>query len=251
MAKRERSGSGFVAFIRETTLIVVIALIASTLLRIFLLQVFVIPTRSMEKTLLVGDRVVVQKVTDFKRGGIVVFRDDLGWLDTPEKPDPAWWQSVLTFVGLLPDESHGYLIKRVIGMPGDNVRCCDAHGRITVNGEPLDEGPYLYRDQASGVVDRPSEFKFEVVVPKEHIFVLGDHRSSSADSRCHMFEPGIEPDSIAAFIPVESVTGSAVALVAPFHRWRTLPIPSTFDDVPAPAEPAPDTPVVKGEEIHC
>ncbi len=251
MAKRERSGSGVSSFLRETTIIVVAALVASTLLRMFLLQVFVIPSRSMEKTLLVGDRVVVQKVVGFERGDVVVFRDDQGWLGTPEEYNPKWWQHVLAFLGLLPDESHGYLIKRVIGMPGDRVKCCDSHGRIEVNGEPLDEAPYLYRDATNGVVDRPSDYEFEVVVPEGRIFVLGDHRSSSADSRCHMFESDAEMEHGAAFIPVESVTGTALALVAPFHRWRSFPVPSTFEDVPEPTEPAPAVPVVEGDPIHC
>lgn len=251
MASRGRAARGVWLFVRETAIIVVGALIASTLLRMFLLQVFVIPSRSMEETLAVGDRVAVQKVVGFSRGDIVVFRDDLGWLDKPPNADPTWWQHALMFVGLMPDESSGYLIKRVIGMPGDHVVCCDTNDQIVVNGIPLEEWDYLYTDPIAGVTDKPSEHRFDVVVPAGRIFVLGDHRSSSADSRCHLDEAVAGVEHVGAFPAISSVTGTAVALVTPFDRWRTFSVPEAFSDVPPPASSAPDAPVVTGDPINC
>ena len=141
--------SGFAAAAREFVLIVVGALIVSSILRAFVGQMFIIPSESMENTLLVGDRVVVEKLTDVKRGDVVVFEDPGGWLGAEESGQKRG--SIGRFfeiVGLLPDSSHGHLIKRLIGMPGDKVACCDAKGRLLVNGQPLDETSYLYPGDA-------------------------------------------------------------------------------------------------------
>ncbi len=251
MASRDGAKRTMWLFVKETAIIVVGALIASTLLRMFLLQVFVIPSRSMEQTLLVGDRVAVQKVVGFQRGDVVVFRDDLGWLGEPPNHDPKWWQRGLTFVGLLPDESAGYLIKRVIGMPGDRIVCCDKDGLMQVNGHSLFEVSYLYQDPVTGVTDKPSEYSFDVVVPKDHIFVMGDHRNASADSRCHLDESVAGVAHAGAFVHTDAVIGSAVALVTPFHRWRTFLVPEPFSQIPPPLEPAPDSPVVTADPINC
>ena len=244
---RARPSAGRVAgaWAREIAIVVVGALIASTLLRLFVAQMFVIPSGSMENTLLIRDRVMVQKVAGWSRGDIVVFRDTQGWLSDPaEETDPV--RKALIFIGLAPDESSNHLIKRVIGLPGDHVKCCDAQGRITVNGQPLDEASYLYSD--NGVTVAPSEFPFDVVVPKGRIWVMGDHRNNSQDSRCHLTEG---TGGIAAFVPTADVVGSAVAVVYPFDRWRTLSRPATFDQVPAAAAPAPDTPVIVGDPPTC
>lgn len=230
---------------KEIAIVVVGALIASTLLRLFVAQMFVIPSGSMENTLLIRDRVMVQKVAGWSRGDIVVFRDTQGWLSAPaEETDPV--RKALIFIGLAPDESSNHLIKRVIGLPGDHVKCCDAQGRITVNGQPLDEGTYLYSENGQTVA--PSEFPFDVVVPKDRIWVMGDHRNNSQDSRCHLTEG---TGGIAAFVPTADVVGSAVAVVYPFDRWRTLSRPATFDQVPAATGPAPDTPVIVGDPPTC
>lgn len=230
---------------KEIAIVVVGALIASTLLRLFIAQMFVIPSGSMENTLLIRDRVMVQKVAGWSRGDVVVFRDTQGWLSEPEEEtDPV--RRTLIFIGLAPDESSNHLIKRVIGLPGDTVKCCDAQGRITVNGQPLDESEYLYASNGQPVA--PSEFPFQVTVPAGRLWLMGDHRNNSQDSRCHLTE-GTEGS--AAFVPMENVVGSAVAVVYPFDRWRTLPRPATYTNVPTPTQPAPTKPVVVGELPRC
>lgn len=230
---------------KEIAIVVIGALIASTLLRLFVAQMFVIPSGSMENTLLIRDRVMVQKVAGWSRGDVVVFRDTQGWLAEPEEEtDPL--RRTLIFIGLAPDESSNHLIKRVIGLPGDHVKCCDAQGRITVNGQALDEGTYLYATNGQTVA--PSSFTFDVVVPKDRIWVMGDHRDNSQDSRCHLSEG---TDGIAAFVPKADVVGSAIAVVYPFDRWRTLPRPDTFTLVPGPTAAPPDKPVITGEIPRC
>jgi signal peptidase I len=231
--------SGFGAAAREFVLIVVGALIVSSILRAFVGQMFIIPSESMENTLLVGDRVVVEKLTDVKRGDVVVFEDPGGWLGPSESGQKRG--SIGRFfeiVGLLPDSSHGHLIKRLIGMPGDKVACCDSKGRLLVNGQPLDE-PYLYPG------DAPSQMEFQVTVPAGRIFVMGDHRSASGDSRVHLQDldanGGNQGD--AAFVPLDKVTGRAIMIVWPAGRWTKLGVPDTFKAVPA-AGPAPDKPSI-------
>ena len=237
-------------WVREIAIVVIGALVASTLLRLFVAQMFVIPSGSMEQTLMVRDRVAVQKLVPFERGDIVVFRDTQGWL-APAEDETNPVRRALIFVGLAPDESANHLIKRVIGMPGDHVTCCDAQGRILVNGVPLDEGSYLYTDRASGRVVETSMVSFDVVVPRGRIFVMGDHRNNSQDSRCHLSdERDGEPIGSAAFIPTENVVGTAVAVVFPFWRIRGITRPAMFGSVPAAAS-APDQPVITGPRVNC
>ena len=244
-------GSQFLSFVREVLLVVVGAIIVSSLLRAFVGQMFIIPSQSMESTLLVGDRVVVQKVTDFHRGDVVVFEDPGGWLDNEPVADPGPFDRVLEFVGVPTASTPGHLIKRVIGMPGDTVVCCDLQGRITVNGQALDESGYLYTSPDGTQVD-PSDLKFSVVVPKDHIFVMGDHRDLSADSRCHLSDLSTsQGKGQVAFVPEKLVVGPAFAIAAPFDRARRLRPPPTFADVPAPAKAAPDVGVIKPEGVTC
>ncbi|AQP46603.1 signal peptidase I [Tessaracoccus aquimaris] len=222
----------------EAIVVAVGALVVAVLLRTFVAQLFIIPSVSMENTLKVDDRVVVSKFGGFTRGDVVVFVDPGGWL--PEKPrttDPL--RLTLEFVGVLPDSSNEHLIKRVIGMPGDHVRRGD-DGRIEVNGTPLDEGGYLYEND--GVRVAPARVAFDVVVPAGHIFVMGDHRDNSDDSRCKLGRD----DPQAAFVPVDLVVGAAVAIVTPFDRMTTFRVPDTFADVPAPTAAAPAV----GELLH-
>lgn len=242
MDKEERGG-GLGAFLKELTIVVVGALIASTLLRLLLIQVFSIPSRSMEETLNVGDRVAVQKVQPFQRGDVVVFRDDLEWLGNADMFRNEPWHDVLVFIGLMPDASSNHLVKRVIGVGGDHVVCCDADNRLTVNGTPLDESSYLYHSP-DGEPDQASAFPFDVVVPKDHLFVLGDHRSASADSRCHLDETILGVPHAGGFPSTESVVGAAAFTLFPFDRWRTYGTPEVFAGVAAASDPAPDKPVV-------
>jgi signal peptidase I len=237
-AKRHRSG--LTAAAREFVLIVVGALIVSSILRAFVGQMFIIPSESMQNTLLVGDRVVVEKLTDAQRGDVIVFEDPGGWLGPAESGQKRG--SIGRFfevVGLLPDSSHGHLIKRLIGLPGDKVACCDSKGRLTVNGKPLDETSYLYPG------DAPSQMRFQVTVPVGRVFVMGDHRSESGDSRVHLSDtgPGGGAPGDAAFVPMNKITGRAIMVVWPASNFAKLGKPATFNTVPAPG-PAPDNPSI-------
>ncbi len=239
------------AFTRELLIVVVGAVVVSSLLRAFVGQMFIIPSQSMENTLLIGDRVVVQKLTDFKRGDVVVFSDPGGWLEAEPTDDPPPWDKVLEFIGLPTRSTPGHLIKRVIGMPGDKVVCCTGKGRITVNGYALDETSYLYTDPDEGQVN-PSDVRFEVVVPKDRIFVMGDHRDLSADSRCHLSDLSTSQGrGEVAFVPTSLVVGPAFAIAAPFDRAGRLRRPATFEKVPAPRRSAPERAVIKPAGVSC
>jgi len=217
---RPRRGGVF----RETAILVVGALVVAVLVRTFLIQAFYIPSSSMENTLQIDDRVLASKLTtslgDVSRGEVVVFRDPGDWLSVPPAPAGSWQQWIregLTFVGLLPSDTGDDLVKRVIGVGGDRVQCCDALGAITVNGQPLDEKSYLYPG------DVPSTEPFDVLVPMGSLWLMGDHRSVSQDSRFHERErPGN------GMVPVDRVIGRAFVVVWPFDHWATLPIPETF-----------------------
>lgn len=216
-----------VSALTEVVVVVVMALAISLVVKTFLVQAFYIPSGSMENTLLEDDRVVVSKLTPgpfaLHRGDIVVFKDPGDWLPPPVEPDEGLVRhairSTLTFVGLLPHDSGEHLIKRVIGLPGDTVVCCDSAGRVTVNGAPLDED-YLY---PGGV---PSAKTFSKTVPDGSLWVMGDHREISEDSRVH------------GFVPEDSVIGKAFVLVWPLDRARGIGRPEgVFADVPEPSSP--------------
>jgi signal peptidase I len=250
--KPKRTGlQVFGSWVREIVIVMLGALLASTLLRVFVVQLYEIPSGSMENLIQRDDRVAVQKLTGFSRGDVVVFQDTQNWMHEIQ-PDYNWWEQTLVFVGLAPDESVGYLIKRVIGMPGDRVSCCDAQGRITINGVPLQEDSYLYQDPVTGERVDPSRTSFDVVVPADRVFVLGDHRNSSADSRCHMIDPtNGGPPGIMGFVPKKDVVGTAIARVYPFSRFTGISRPPSFDQIPEPTEPPPTDPVIYGEIQPC
>ncbi|MBD8060768.1 signal peptidase I [Oceanitalea stevensii] len=223
-AGRRKSG-----WLRETAIVVVSALVLSVLIKTFLVQAFFIPSGSMEDTFAVGDRVLVSKLApgplDVSRGDVVVFVDPGGWLE-PQADTRNQLQrgveEVLTFVGLLPQNAGEHLIKRIIGLGGDTVECCDADGRITVNGVGIDE-PYL----KPGV--SPSDTEFSVTVPENHLWLMGDNRSNSQDSRAHQGDPG------GGAVPMRNVVGTAVLILWPFDSWTVLRNPGdTFAEVPEP-----------------
>jgi signal peptidase I len=239
--REKKHRSGLAAAAREFVLIVVGALIVSSVLRAFVGQMFIIPSQSMENTLLVGDRVVVEKLTDPDRGDVVVFEDPGDWLGPEESGEKRG--SIGRFfelVGLLPDSSHGHLVKRLVGMPGDKVSCCDEKGRVQVNGKPLDEKAYLYPGDAA------SQIKFQVTVPAGKVFVMGDHRSQSGDSRLHLSDVDADGENRgdAAFVPMDKITGRAIAVIWPTGRMHKLGKPDTFDQVPAAVGTPPDRPVI-------
>lgn len=237
------------AVARELVILVFVALVVCTLLRFFVGQMFMIPSPSMESTLLVGDKVVVQKITNFQRGDVVVFTDPGDWLRNAHGRERGPVGKAFQFVGVLPD-STGHLIKRVIGMPGDKVICCDKQHKITVNGQALDETSYLYRDAAG--VQVVSAVTFEVVVPKDRLFVMGDHRDESADSRCHLSDVSASgAKGGTAFVPAETVVGPAMAVVLPLNRAKRLHAPETFAMVPAAAQTAPDQASIKPDDVRC
>jgi len=184
-------------------------------------QAFFIPSSSMENTLDIGDKVLVNKmIYDFRpihRGDIVVFNGEGSWDPVSSQSRPPLvrlWDAISGLFGTAPGV-HDY-IKRVIGIPGDHVACCDARGRITVNGVPLNEKSYLYPR------NDPSTVHFGITVPPGRLWVMGDHRSVSYDSRGHQSDPGN------GTIPQDRVVGRAFVIVAPISRWRVLSIPATF-----------------------
>jgi signal peptidase I len=231
-AERRRRGPvvAMLLLVREIVLVVVVALGLSLLVKTFLVQAFFIPSPSMESALVRGDRVVVSKLTpgifDLKRGDILVFSDPGGWLSPTERRQSQGrlrdgFHSALTFVGLLPADSEEHLIKRLIGLPGDKVVCCDASHRLTVNGVPINE-PYLFAG------DLPSKDPFSVTVPPGRLWMMGDHRSVSEDSRYH-------PDLDGGMVPIADVVGRAFSTVWPLDRATLLHNPSsTFAEVPRP-----------------
>ena len=211
------------SFWREFPILVVIALLLAVVIKTFAIQAFWIPSGSMENTLEVNDRVLVNKIVyhirDIHRGDIVVFNGDGSW-DPGTVPvnGNIFQQFADGFASMFGFGHPGdILIKRVIGIPGDHVACCDAQGRVTVNGVPLTEQSYLYPGSA------PSLSRFNVVVPQGRLWVMGDNRFDSADSRDHMGDPG------GGTIPESTVVGRAFVIVWPLSRWRILPIPATFE----------------------
>jgi signal peptidase I len=219
--------------VSEIGVVLGMALLLSLLIKTFLVQAFFIPSPSMQNTLLVGDRVLVSKITpgilDLHRGDVVVFKDPGGWLSAEQIATPDSGEGVgvtvrrtLSFVGLLPQDAGEHLIKRVIGVGGDRVVCCDSNQRITVNGVPIDETPYLVPGS------EPSDKPFDVVVPRGYLWVMGDNRPVSADSRLHRkLNNGM--------VPVHDVVGKAFVVVWPFDRSGGLGVPqSVFARVPDP-----------------
>ena len=215
------------SLLREVPVVVISALVVSVLVKTFLVHFFFIPSGSMENTLKVGDRIAVNKFatffSDIKRGEVVVFKDTNNWLGeaqvTKDGSPLGKIKSGLEWVGVLPDPAKQYLIKRTIGVGGDHVVCCDKSGYLQVNGLSIKE-PYIY----SG--NKPSDSNFDVTVPKGFIWVMGDHRGASADSRFHT------QDSNHGMVPLKDVVGRAEFVIWPFNHWAFLPAGNDLTKVP-------------------
>ncbi|WP_232805785.1 signal peptidase I [Glycomyces xiaoerkulensis] len=209
---RKKKGS----FWKELPILLGVAILVAVLVRSFVIQTYYIPSGSMETTLELNDRVLVNKlVYDFsepERGDIVVFTA------------PESWRSNF-------DEDE--FIKRVIAVGGDHVVCCDDDGRITVNGHPLEEGDYLYADPLTGERDAPSPDAFDVVVPDGRVWVMGDHREASGDSRERYVRTG--GDVVSSTVDADDVIGKAFVLFWPFDNATWFSAPETFEGVPEPS----------------
>lgn len=207
-AKRRNS------FWRELPILLGVAILVAVLVRAFVLQTFFIPSPSMEHTLNIWDRVLVNKlVYDFRdphRGEIIVFKAPADWQTGAEGED---------------------FIKRIIGAPGDRIECCDSQQRLIINGRSLDE-PYIYKD-AAGEQDPAADQKFEITVPANRLWVMGDHRSASGDSLEHYKETR---DVTEATIPEDSIIGRAFTVFWPVGRATWLTVPDGYDDIPAAAK---------------
>ncbi|BCW71769.1 signal peptidase I [Arthrobacter sp. NicSoilB8] len=228
-AKAREGRSPLFLWLKEVATVVIVAIVLSFLIKTFLFRAFYIPSESMVNTLDVNDRIFVNLLVPqpiaLERGDVVVFRDSQGWLAPAEQKTKGpftWVQDGLTFVGLLPDNSEQHLVKRVIGLPGDHVVCCDAGGQLTVNGAPLNE-KYINSAEIPQVRD------FDVVVPAGKVWVMGDNRNHSADSRAHM-------DTNGGFVDEADIEGKAAVIAWPLSRISALDnYPDVFRAVPAPA----------------
>ncbi|MFF7973574.1 signal peptidase I [Streptomyces sp. NPDC007905] len=213
------------SFWKELPILIGIALVLALLIKTFLVQAFSIPSDSMQNTLQQGDRVLVDKLTPWfgskpERGEVVVFHDPDNWLRGEPTPEPNAVQKVLSWIGLMPSAEEKDLIKRVVGVGGDTVECKDT-GPLTVNGKALNE-PFVYPGNTPCSQDDQGG-TFKVKVPKGFIWVMGDHRQDSRDSRYN------QSDKNHGMVPVDKVVGRAIVKAWPINRWGTLPVPDTFD----------------------
>ncbi|MFC5216187.1 signal peptidase I [Streptomyces coerulescens] len=217
--KKQRS------FWKELPILIGIALVLALLIKTFLVQAFSIPSDSMQNTLQQGDRVLVDKLTPWfgsepERGEVVVFHDPDNWLAGEPTPDPNALQTFLSWIGLMPSAEEKDLIKRVIGVGGDTIECKKT-GPLTVNGKALNE-PYVYPGNTPCSQDDQGG-QFKVKVPEGFIWVMGDHRQNSRDSRYN------QSDVNNGMVPVDKVVGRAIVIAWPINRWDTLPVPDTFE----------------------
>jgi signal peptidase I len=201
------------SLLRELPILVVVALVVSLVIKTVLVQFFFIPSGSMENTLQINDRVAVNKLPfigkSIGRGDVVVFRDPDNWLPEPYTTEQnkfmAKAKEALVAVGVLPNPAKQYLVKRTIGISGDNVECCSKGKKLMINGVEIDE-PYIFAGNSA------SDTNFNVTVPEGKIWVMGDHRGASADSRFH------QEDINNGMVPLSKVTGKVVGIIWPIKN---------------------------------
>ncbi|MCT9820310.1 signal peptidase I [Microbacterium sp. W1N] len=232
--RRSVARRGLWPLVRDVLVILLIAVVVSVVVKAFLVRSFYIPSGSMEQTLQKDDRILVDELTPhftgYERGDVVVFRDPGGWLDTPPEPERSviveavdW---VLSMVGISASDSDEHLIKRIIGVPGDHVVCCDALGKTTVNGVPIDETPYLNLEPGQNA---PEPVPYDVTVPDDALWVMGDNRDHSRDSRYNMEQPS------KGFVPLDNVVGRAFIITWPVARFGLIDFHhDVFSGVPEP-----------------
>ncbi|MFY9263444.1 MAG: signal peptidase I [Actinomycetaceae bacterium] len=223
-------GSSVLSLVLEFFTVVAVALLISVILKTFVVQAFEIPSESMENTMIPGDRILVNKLADdedsLERGDLIVFIDPGNWLGDLPEPERGPFQEKLQIIGqaigVLPQNSGEHLVKRIIGLPGDHVACCNDVGQLMINGEPINE-TYI----KEGVV--PSVENFDVTVPSGHVWVMGDNRSNSQDSRYHQAVEGF------GFVPITNIEGRAWLRILPFDRFgRFDDVSDIFAEVPDP-----------------
>ena len=201
------------SLLREFPILIIVALAVSIVIKTFLVQFFYIPSGSMENTLQINDRVAVNKVPfigkSIKRGDVVVFRDPDNWLPEPYVGDLnkfiAKIKDGFVAVGVLPNPAKQYLVKRVIGVAGDKVECCSKDKKLMINGVEIDE-PYIFAGNTA------SDTNFNVTVPAGKVWVMGDHRGASADSRFH------QDDINNGMVPNSKITGKVVGIIWPIKH---------------------------------
>jgi signal peptidase I len=222
-------------------LLLVVALVLAVVIKTFFVQAFYIPSASMEPGLVLNDRILIQKVSYWgdgepERGDVVVFKDPGGWLGPDASAPPNAMAKVLAKIGLYP--AGGHLVKRVIGVAGDTIECCDDKGRLSVNGQPVDGDGFLKKGTEC---DGPRPYQCQKdwkagPIPKGHIFVMGDNRENSSDSSERLCRPDRETDCPQGeeFVSVDLVVGKVFVLLWPADRFSWTDRPDPFEDVPEP-----------------
>ena len=208
-------------FLRDVIVIVVVAVLVSVLIKSFVVRSFYIPSESMENTLLVNDKILVDELTprfgEYHRGDVIVFKDPGGWLDGAQAPAPGGLTGaidwVLSAVGLSTSDSDEHLVKRLIGLPGDHITCCNELGKLVINGAGINESDYLRLPPGSTLA---SKTDFDVVVPEGTVWVMGDNRNNSRDSRFHNTQPG------GGFVPIDDIVGRVALRTWPLKTFGPL-----------------------------